>query len=148
MFLETRYVTHDMETGEMVSVYPLDKCLKAIEQRHKDMKDSIERLEAENIRLKEENYKDEELQRMKAEVQKARKALSRGFSISEEEQEQINKWKEQHERDVHNLYTLEDKLKYKGTVGGSYTYEFMPTSIGIIGTIKCSCGEKFTFAEL
>lgn len=36
-----------------------------------------------------------------------------------------------------------------GAIGGRYTFEFIPCSIGTIGTIKCGkCGEKFIFREL
>ena len=36
-----------------------------------------------------------------------------------------------------------------GAIGGRYTFEFIPCTIGTIGTIKCGdCGEKFTFREL
>ena len=117
-----RYWTHNMKTGKMIHVYPIEECIEAIEQRYEDMKDSIERLQKENKKLKDEQYKDEELQKMKAKVESMQKSLNRGFSISEKEQEQINQWKEQHERDAHGLYTLEDRLKCKGTIGGNYTY--------------------------
>ena len=35
-----------------------------------------------------------------------------------------------------------------GAIGGTFTYEFIPTSIGTIGTIKCTCGDSFTFEDL
>lgn len=39
-------------------------------------------------------------------------------------------------------------MRYGGTIGGSYTYKFTPTSIGVFGTVECSCGERFDFSEL
>ena len=33
-------------------------------------------------------------------------------------------------------------------VGGKYIYKFVPTSIGTIGKVVCSCGEEFTFQDL
>lgn len=59
----------------------------------------------------------------------------RGFPISAEAESQINEWKKNHR---HN----------DGAIGGTFTYEFIPTSIGTIGTIKCACGDSFTFEDL
>lgn len=59
----------------------------------------------------------------------------RGFPISAEAESQINEWKKNHR---HN----------GGAIGGTFTYEFIPTSIGTIGTIKCACGDSFTFEDL
>ena len=34
-----------------------------------------------------------------------------------------------------------------GAIGGSYTWKFVPTSIGTFGSVQCSCGEEFSFQE-
>ena len=65
-----------------------------------------------------------------------------GFVIYNEEYEAIEQWKQKHEKEKHN-----GKMKH-GAIGGSYTYEFTPTSIGVIGSVKCRCGEKFVFKEI
>lgn len=49
----------------------------------------IKYLEEENKKLKDEHYKDSEMQRMEAELKKAKEDLYRGFPISEKEQEKI-----------------------------------------------------------
>ena len=59
----------------------------------------------------------------------------RGFPISAEAKSRINEWKKNHRHDG-------------GAIGGTFTYEFIPTSIGTIGTIKCACGDSFTFEDL
>lgn len=64
------------------------------------------------------------------------------FEVTPEEREQIEEWKEQHIKEKHK------GNNYSGAFGGRYTYEFIPTSIGDIGTIKCGCGAEFTFKEL
>lgn len=64
------------------------------------------------------------------------------FEVTPKEREQIEEWKEQHIKEKHN------GNDYAETIGGRYTYEFIPTSIGDIGTIKCGCGAEFTFKEL
>lgn len=68
--------------------------------------------------------------------------VQHGFEINNEEYEAIEQWKCDHEKEKHN-----GKLKH-GAIGGNYTYEFIPTSIGTIGSIRCSCGEYFIFKEI
>lgn len=106
------------------------------------------RLSEENSRLKNENYKDEELSKMKAQLEKMQQDYYRGFPISEEEQKSIREWVDKHDKEVHHARTLGDKLKLGGCCGGRYSYHFVPTSIGTIGTVKCSCGAEFTFQDL
>ena len=62
--------------------------------------------------------------------------------LSKEELAKINEWKEKHVEEKH------DGSYYAGAIGGMFTYQFIPTSIGDIGEIICSCGEKFCFREL
>lgn len=64
------------------------------------------------------------------------------FDTSKEEDTKIEKWKKKHLKKKHNGNT------YFGAIGGNWTYEFIPTSLGDIGTVKCSCDEEFTFREL
>lgn len=37
---------------------------------------------------------------------------------------------------------------YYGAIGGGFTYQFLPTSIGVSGTIIASNGDKLEFREL
>ena len=66
----------------------------------------------------------------------------RGFPISKEDDDRIKKWKEKHIKTKHN------NNSYAGAIGGRFSYTFIPTSVGTIGTIKCSCGEEFTFQDI
>lgn len=108
----------------------------------------IKYLEEENKKLKDEHYKDSEMQRMKAELKKAKEDLYRGFPISEEEEKRIKEWQDKHDAEVHGLKTLKDRVHAGGCIGGRYSYEFVSTSIGVVGTVKCNCGAKFTFQDL
>ena len=72
----------------------------------------------------------------------------RGFPISEDEKKLIDDWKERHEAEVHEVITLDQKLKRGGCIGGNYSYHFTPTSIGVSGKIKCSCGAEFEFCKI
>lgn len=108
----------------------------------------IEYLEKQNQELRDEKYKDNELSRMESELKTMQEDYYRGFPISEEGQKSIREWMNKHDEEVHHARTLDDKLKLGGCCGGRYTYEFTPTSIGTIGTVKCSCGAKFTFQDM
>ncbi|MBO5435925.1 hypothetical protein J6A31_09035 [bacterium] len=88
----------------------------------------IEALRAENNRLKEEQHY--------------------GFPITKDEREKIDLWIEEHDLKEHGLFTADDRLAAGGCIGGRYVYSFTPTSIGIIGTIQCSCGAEFTFQTI
>ena len=131
-----------------ITVYDINDCCAALKQRNADQVARIKYLEKENKELKEASYKDSELQQMKSDLDESRADLRRGFGISELEEKKIEDWKKKHEAEVHGAVTTSQRLKLGGCCGGSYTYMFIPTSIGTIGEIKCSCGEKFTFCEM
>lgn len=108
----------------------------------------IKFLKEENKRLKDEHYKDSEMQSMESELKEAKDNLCRGFPISKEEKEKIREWQLKHDAEKHGLKTLEQRLEAGGCIGGRLTYHFIPTSIGVVGEVECSCGEKFTFQDL
>ena len=71
----------------------------------------IKYLGEENKKLKDEHYKDSEMQRMEAELKKAKDDLYRGFPISEKEQEKIREWELKHDAEKHGLKTMEQRLR-------------------------------------
>lgn len=64
------------------------------------------------------------------------------FDITKEEDKAINAWVKNH------IFNRHQGHHYGGAIGGTYEYIFTPTSIGEVGTIKCTCGDSFTFREL
>ena len=134
--------------GKWTHVYELEDCIRAIQCRNADNEKRIKYLENENKKLKKENYKDEELKKMKQSLDRMQKEYIRGFPISEEEQATIEKWKIEHDENVHGYITDAMKMKAEGCCGGRYTYKFIPTTLGVIGKIYCHCGESFTFQEM
>lgn len=100
---------------------------------------TIEYLRNQLEEARANTYKDAELTKIKARYEEMKKDYYRGFPVSEEERKAIREWQNKHE---------ENHKGGHGCCGGKYTYEFIPTSIGTIGTIKCSCGKEFTFQEL
>lgn len=131
-----------------ITVYDFDQCIASLKQRNEDQISRIKYLEEENKRIKDELYKDNELAKMKDALECMKKDYWRGFPISEDEKKSIDKWKEKHEAEVHGAITLGQKLKRGGCIGGNYSYCFIPTSIGVSGKIKCSCGAEFEFCEI
>ena len=86
---------------------------------------------------------DARVKEIKAKYEEATKALFRGFAISENDEKNITKWKTQHDAKRHGLDTLEKRMQAGGAIGGRYHYEFLPTSIGTIGTCVCGrCAQK------
>lgn len=134
--------------GKYTHVYKLEDCLRAIQCRNADNERRIKYLEEENKKLKDEHYKDEEIQTMKYQLDKMKKDYRRGFPISEDEERAIEAWKKKHDEEVHGLKTDSLRMKAEGCCGGRYLYRFVPTSIGVSGKIICSCGAEFEFQEI
>lgn len=111
------------------------------------LKDYIAKLKEQRDKawkeLREYN-KDVEIQKLQEKINQLKNKKFEGFNfnISKEELAKINEWKEKHVEEKH------DGSYYAGAIGGMFTYQFIPTSIGDIGEIICSCGEKYCFREL
>lgn len=85
MLSEITYTSYDTDTEEITHVPSFEECLQAIQRRYEDMRNIANRLEKENKALKDEQYKNKELQSMKERLESMQKAIYRGFPISEEE---------------------------------------------------------------
>lgn len=131
--------------GEYITVPPMDELCLALKDKFMRQEETIESLREEIKRLKDENWKDNELQSMKEQYDKMKEDYYRGFPISEEQDKKIKEWIDKHEKEKH------PRPKWScprgGAIGGCYSYHFVPTSIGTFGTIECTCGEKFEFQE-
>ena len=145
MYIKNKYTSYSIEKDEHIIVHPFEECLMAMQKRYNDAEAAIEKLEKENKALKDEHYKDGELQRIQEELASLRRARYRGFPISEEEQEKIREWQKEHDKEVHGVTDTKGYLTKAGAIGGDYTYEFIPTSIGTFGSVMCTCGAKFEF---
>lgn len=128
--------------------FDIEKRLNEIKEEFELQKSRNDRLANENKRLRDEHYKDEELQKMQKELYVLHEEYRRGFPISEKEMESIHAWKQKHDEEVHGYKTAEQRLNAGGAVGGRYSYIFTPTSIGTSGVIRCLCGAEFEFQEI
>lgn len=73
----------------MFETVPFDKLLEAIEKKYNRERNFSEHLREELDKVKNEKYKDNELQEIKQELETMRKEYDRGFPISKEEDEKI-----------------------------------------------------------
>lgn len=126
----------------------INECLDYIREKVNSNERIIEALRKQNSELLDEHYKDKALSEMKEQYEKMQKNYYRGFPISEEEDSAIKKWQKEHEENVHGL--TDDRLRMKscGVSGGRYSYHFIPTSLGVSGVVRCSCGAEFEFQKI
>ena len=67
---------------------------------------------------------------------------NRFFGLYKEQSEAIEQWLTDHIKEKHG-----DKKEYHGAIGGAYTYEFTPTSLGIVTVFKCYCGDGVNVSD-
>ena len=129
--------SYDEKTGKTIfkTIHPLDESLDSIKTRFEELIQANQSLFGRLQELKQEKWADERLIEMKDKLKTMSEEYYRGFPISSEAESRINEWKKNHRHSG-------------GAIGGTFTYEFIPTSIGTIGTIKCACGDSFTFEDL
>ena len=127
------------EDHRVLEVPPVADMCEMIQLKYNRMMKECEKLWVENEHLKAETYKDEELKKWRDKYADAIDALNNGFGISNEEYEKIRVFVHEHDK-MHGC---------AGTIGGRYTYSFLPTTIGTAATIKCnSCEKTMVFREL
>ena len=111
--------------------------IKNVEEGLRKRDEEIVRLREENKRLKDEAYKDSELQMMKSKMQAMQEELNRGFPITEDEDTKIREWIEKHLTKRHKLI-----------VNGRFKYEFQKFAEVEVGSVICTeCGKNFTFRQ-
>ena len=143
----------DEKTGKSHAVKDVEEAcedmLRSVKHCYSLQKNLNDRLREENAKLKDEHYKDEELQMWKQKYEEAKEELYNGFGITNAEREKINEWQKKHDAEAHGLTDSKMRLKAGGAIGGRYHYKFLPTSIGVSGTCVCGrCGAEFEFQEI
>ena len=126
----------------------INECFDYIRDIVNSNERTIEALRKENIELLDEHYKDKAISEMKERFEKMEKDYYRGFPISEEEDLAIKKWQKEHDEKVHRLTDDRLRMKAEGVCGGRYSYRFIPTSLGVSGVVRCSCGAEFEFQKI
>lgn len=121
--------------------------LEEARHRYEMYEETVGRLQDKVRELQDEAYVDRRLGEMEQQLQDARRAMSRGFAITDDEWDDIHAWQQQHMMDEHGI-DIDRDHGYGGAIGGSWRFSFVPTSIGVIGTVSCFCGAEHTFQEL
>ena len=117
-----------------------DKDIKLVENKIEDLRklllnmvDINDRLQLQFNKLHDEKWADKTLQKMNEELLKIKSDMHRGFPITKEENESINKWIFKHDEEIHgNIHHAH------GVSGGGYEYTFYPTALGTIAHCVCT----------
>lgn len=80
--------------GKYIEVEPVDKCMKMLQYRFDSKNRTINNLRNQIKELTDSQYKEKELQKMKAELEKMQREYNRGFPITDDEWKAIETWKE------------------------------------------------------
>lgn len=115
--------------------YTLDELLKMIKNKYEHLELHKKRVEEENEQHRNKIYETQYVSKLREENKRLREDYFRGFPISKEQKEAIDKWANEHYK----------TCSYK-RVG--YGYHFYPTPLGVSGVVQCSCGAKFEFQEI
>lgn len=124
--------------GKFVEVPKIDELCLALKDKFMRQEEKIKYLSEENRKLKKGVWEKEESSRLESEYERMKhEYYNFGFPITEEEKEKIDEWAKTHE------------CKTRGTRAEGYRkFIFSPTELGVVGEVKCSCGQTFTFREL
>ena len=128
------YYTHI--NGKYTEVKNFDDILDNLRYLHEDQEHRIQQLEEQNKYLKDEHYKDNELQAMKNTVENLCKEIRLGFPVSEEEDLRLRDWQYSHMVNHHH------DMRYKKIASPNYSYSFSITPLGAVGYTYCEqCSE-------
>lgn len=129
-----------------------------IADRINEVEEEKERMKEKVRQYEEEINADVRIQELTSRLEELQGELLRSFRIYEDEEAAVTKWKEKHDIEAHGVDTFDKKMRAGGAIGGRYTYEFYPTSIGTAGVCVCnkckrraiqeSAGDYKKFVEL
>lgn len=92
----------------------------------------------ENEIIKKKDEQIAELHKQLREYQ-SKEFLVSEFGFSEEEMADADEWVEKHYNETKH---------HGGAAGGNFSYIIIPTGLGIIKEVKCSCGASHTIQDL
>lgn len=119
------------------TVQHIDWLIKQYDENKREL-DAYRAGTRENEIIKKKDEQIAELHKKLREYQ-SKEFLVSEFGFSEEEMAEADKWVEQHY----------NKTKHHGgAAGGNFSYIIIPTGLGIIKEVKCSCGESHTIQDL
>lgn len=130
----------ELKDGNIWIMDDIKKTLQQVYDHYRSVCNRNDYLKKEIEKVKSEKYADEELSRLKSEYDRMKSDYYRGFPISEEEDKNIKEWIKNQQKKNPGI---------GGAAGGRFTYKFIPTGLGTVGTIIDGfTGDEFTFQEL
>lgn len=124
------------------TVHSEQSCMDSLAYWLKSKNERIEELTKEVKELRENYDKDAEVAELKKRLEEVEEDNLRGFPITKTQSEAIRDWCKKHIAEEHNGdFSM-------GAIGGGFIYQFIPTSLGIVGSIHCACGKSFDFEEI
>ena len=130
----------ELKDGNIWIMDDIKKTLQQVYDHYRSACNRNDYLKKEIEKVKSEKYADEELSRLKSEYDRMKSDYYRGFPISEEEDKNIKEWIKNQQKKNPGI---------GGAAGGRFTYKFIPTGLGTVGTIIDGfTGDEFTFQEL
>lgn len=131
-----------VKIGDTVSetVETINNVYEQLEEQIQSLKTKCEYLQ---VKLNDQYANDKEIVRLQEIIDEQDSELRYGFGITKEENEIITEWIKKHNLKEHGSETV-----YYGAIGGGMTYIFIPTSVGTVCKVRCSCGEEFCFRDL
>lgn len=109
-----------------------------------ELKESVEHLANDYEKVQEElresrkeAYVNAEIMRLKAENEKLKEQVGRGFFLTSEEMASVMVWRRSW------ISKKWNRGQYMGTIDEGFTYQFYPTTIGCIVTVIAPDGEEF-----
>ena len=117
----------------LVKVSTINELCKALLIKFEEIEKELQYYKNKYEVVCSKKYKDEELSRLKKELEKQKLLIKNGFAITDSEKEAIEKWK--------NTHACSKSYK-------TLTYHFTPFEVGVYGKVTCYCGSSFEFSKL
>ena len=129
------------EVNNIINDYFHKKEIESIDEAINKLKKALISLEDRNMRLqksletiKNEKWRDNELQDMKQKMEQAILESNYGFPLTKRERDMAYDWQRKHDTEVHF-----NPKGYHGASGGGFSYTFYPTGLGT--TCNCFCNQ-------
>lgn len=127
--------TYIKKGDKIIEIPSNDKLCETIREKLEYQDELINRYKSLYEEAKSESYKDNELSKLKEQVDDLNNQLITGFGITADEQNNINNWIRHHNHD-YGKYPLD------------YSYNFVRTPLGVVGKVQCVCGKEFVFKDI
>lgn len=117
------------------------QCIDWLIKQYEENKRELEEYRADTRESEIIKEKDEQIAELRKELREYqnKEFLVSEFGFSEEEMAEADKWTEEHYKETKHC---------GGAAGGNFSYIIIPTGLGIIKEVKCSCGASHTIQDL